>query len=303
MSADDGNFDITAFNHEKGYIPTNSTGQHPGLTGTYTVGSNLEGGTPGLTGKTGNIVDLNDSSVWSTHDGIYPQLSVFENASNWSSEEMELVKCYSQASVSTVFLEHWDHIMTSDNQTYNIQTDELFTPTAKAEENNYVYDTIRDITLKFEFSSNENSEHTYNNITWSVDNEMNQSRNFVEDFSIDYDNATVTGESQYNADVLTILNPGKDTDNINPELLELMQSLGETKDIYKCYEFAPGKSWIKVEVKSNDGNITGMRKLRLLPMAYLDAGNYAEISIDADGNNHIDGFLLIRNNQIENGWF
>ena len=270
-----------------GYIPTNSTGQHPGLTGTYTVGSNLEGGTPGLTGKTGNIVDLNDSSVWSTHDGIYPQLSVFENASNWSSEEMELVKCYSQASVSTVFLEHWDHIMTSDNQTYNIQTDELFTPTAKAEENNYVYDTIRDITLKFEFSSNENSEHTYNNITWSVDNEMNQSRNFVEDFSIDYDNATVTGESQYNADVLTILNPGKDTDNINPELLELMQSLGETKDIYKCYEFAPGKSWIKVEVKSNDGNITGMRKLRLLPMAYLDAGNYAEISIDADGNNHI----------------
>ena len=268
-----------------GYVSSNATGSIPGLTGVYTKGSKLSGGTSGLTGSSGNIVNMGDSSAWIQKDGLYPQLKAFADGTGGNNSE--LIKCYSQASVSTVFLENWDYIMTDDNQTYNIQTEEPHTPTAKAEENNYIYDTIRDITLKFEFSSNENSEHTYDNIIWKVDSEMNRSRGFIDDYTIDYDEANVLGENSYNADVLTILNPAKNSGNIDPELLKLMESLGDTKDIYKCYEFAPGKSWVKVEVKNNSGTVVGTRKLRLLPMAYVDAGNYAEINIDQDGNNKI----------------
>ena len=266
----------------------NYSGQIEGLTGVYTVGSSLTGGTKGLTGKSGNIINMGDNSAWIQTDGLYPQLKVFAESNNWSGEEADVVKCYSQASTSTVFLEHYDYTMTSDNQTYNVQTDDSYTPTANATENNLVYDTIRDITLAFEFSSDGNSNgNTYSDIIWEVDHGMNTSREMEENFNITYDTTSVLGEKKFKSPVLTILNPAKNKDAIDPELLALMEQLGETQDIYKCYEFAPGKNWVSVEVKNNSGTVVGTRKLRLLPMAYVDAGNYAEILVQADGSNKI----------------
>ncbi len=269
-----------------GYVSGNATGSIDGLEGVYTKGSSLKGGTPGLTGKSGNIVDMKDKEAWNLKDGLYPQLKVFEEASAFG-EDNELVNCYSQASASTVFLEHWDYIMTKDNVPYNVETDEDFTPNPKAEENNYIYDTIRDITLSFEFTSNDNSEATYDDITWQIDTEMNRSRGFKENFTINYGSDTVFGESSETNKVLNIVNVQKDSNKMDPKLFDLMKELGEVKDIYKCYDFAPGKSWVKVQVKNDSGSVVGERKLRLLPMAYVYAGEYAEIVIDTDGTNRI----------------
>ena len=273
-----------------GFVESNSnySGQIEGITGVYTKGSSLENGTPGLTGKDGNIINMGDDSVWVKNEGLYPQLKVFTEATNWDTNQ-DMIKGYSQASASTIFLEHWDYIMTADDQTYNIQSEDPYSPTANAEENNYIYDTIRDITRQFEFTSKDNSDSIYNNIVWKIDEETNNSRGLIADFNIDYGILTtnVVGESEYNAPVLTIINPAKSTDNISAALYQQIQESGDTKDIYKCYEFAPGKSWVKIEITNDDGVTIGNRKLRLLPMSFIDAGNYTEISIDKDGNNKI----------------
>ena len=115
--------------------------------------------------------------------------------------------------------------MTNENTPYNVETDEDFTPTAKADENNLVYDTIRDITLSFEFTSKANSEASYENIVWKVDKEMNDSRKFIDSFNIDYGEEDPLGETSIKKDVLSIINPAKDTSSIDEDLLELMKKL------------------------------------------------------------------------------
>ena len=76
-----------------GYVSDNSTGSIEGLTGTYTQGSTLKGGTPGLTGKTGNIVSMLDSESWVQKKGLYPQLAVFDSkASEIFKEDADLVR-------------------------------------------------------------------------------------------------------------------------------------------------------------------------------------------------------------------
>ena len=237
----------------------NGTCQLKGLTGVYTKSSELKN-VQGLTD-----VDMQDGSAWLYRTGYYPQLRIFTDLALDNFSNNELVESYSTASAATVFLNHWDTLM---NENGNIENNK---------EAADIYDTIRDITSSFEFTSNGNSNSAGYDLTWEVDSETNKIKGYVEKLNIIQEDGSVKDVS-----VLSIKNPVKNkTDSANFGL--------DVSDIYKCYDFAPGKSWVKIIVENTLGNnVIGTRKLRLLPTAYIDAGNYTEISLVTDNDNSED---------------
>ena len=245
------------------------TCQLNGVTGVYTQESTIKG-VKGLIN-----VDMQDGSAWVYKEGYYPQLRVFtDNAQDYFTNS-ELVQSYSTASTATVFLNHWDEIMTQDGQ---IQ---------EGKDAKEIYDTIRDITSTFEFTSNENSSSSGYDLTWQVDSETNATKGYVEELKITQEDGAVK-----TVPVLSIQNPVKNRgEGANFGL--------DSKDVYSCYDFAPGKSWVKVTVENTLGNnVVGTRKLRLLPTAYIDAGEYAEITLVTDNT---DEGRVIENNIEING--
>src|SRR5699024_8325495 len=145
-----------------------------------------------------------------------PQLRVFtDNAQDYFTNS-ELVQSYSTASTATVFLNHWDEIMTQDGQ---IQ---------EGKDAKEIYDTIRDITSTFEFTSNENSSSSGYDLTWQVDSETNATKGYVEELKITQEDGAVK-----TVPVLSIQNPVKNRgEGANFGL--------DSKDVYSCYDFAPG---------------------------------------------------------------
>ena len=108
-----------------------------GVTGMLTTTSTKSG--VGM--ASGNWNALGASFNNDLGEGYYPQLNVFSNATaaDWGSEETaNLVKAYSQASVSTVMLDTYD-------------TDYNGTALPKT-----TYDTVRDVTGKFPLTSDSN---------------------------------------------------------------------------------------------------------------------------------------------------
>ena len=240
-----------------------------GVTGVYTQESQIKG-VQGLTN-----VDMQDGTAWVYKEGYYPQLRAFVDNAIDNFSNSELVQSYSTASTATVFLNHWDEIMTDDGSVQD------------AEDATKIYDTIRDITSTFEFTSNANSNSAGYDITWQVDSDTNATKGYVEELKITEEDGT-----EKTVPVLSIQNPVKNRgEGANFGL--------EAKDIYSCYDFAPGKSWVKIDVKSTLGNNDiGTRKLRLLPTAYIDAGEYAEITLVTDNT---DEGRVIQNNIEING--
>ncbi len=245
------------------------TCQLNGVTGVYTEESQVKG-VQGLTN-----IDMQDGSAWVYKEGYYPQLRVFADNAIDNFSNSELVQSYSTASTATVFLDHWDNLMTEDGQ---IQS---------GKDAKEIYDTIRDITSTFEFTSNANSNSSGYDITWQVDSETNATKGYVEELKIIEEDGT-----EKTVPVLSIQNPVKNREEGSNFGLE-------AQDIYKCYDFAPGKSWVKVTVENTIGNnVLGTRKLRLLPTAYIDAGEYAEITLVTDNS---DEGRVIENNIEING--
>ena len=119
-----------------------------GVTGVYTQESQVKG-VQGLTN-----VDMQDGTAWVYKEGYYPQLRAFVDNAIDNFSNSELVQSYSTASTATVFLNHWDEIMTDDGSVQD------------AEDATKIYDTIRDITSTFEFTSNANSNSAGYDITW-----------------------------------------------------------------------------------------------------------------------------------------
>ena len=103
--------------------------------------------TPSSNGTgTSSFTGFSDNSQWTFVQNYYPQLSVFSNPTSftgykgWITDSMaqDLVKAYSQASVSTVMLDTYD-------------TD--YNDTVLPKE---TYDTVRDVTGKFPLTSDSN---------------------------------------------------------------------------------------------------------------------------------------------------
>lgn len=231
------------------------------LKGVYTKASETKE-VAGLT----DTVDMGNAAVWdSSMTDYYPQLRAFfddslpENYSQLSAaaqamydRRAEIYKNCALASTATVLLDHYDQLL---NESGKLE-----------EADATVYDTVRDITRKFEFTTDSGS-----GIAWECNADRNKENNYIstidsagQGFSVSYetvgdDGNTQTAEKVHNPEVLKIV---------------LDTTVGEQ---YKCTEFAPGRQWVTVSAGS--GDTEGSRDLRLLPTAYLNAGGTMEVNV------------------------
>ncbi|MCC8192322.1 MAG: hypothetical protein LIO41_04705 [Ruminococcus sp.] len=280
------------------------------LTGVYTTPSTDEyKEIEGLTyDSTKNYsVSMADSS-WRYVDEYYPQLAVFFDSSlnNFSEDKQELVFNYAMASTAAVLLDHYDTVLTMNGYTKeycDLNNTELANLGGLSEQR-LVYDTVRDITRKFEFTSTDsngdmpsvsitsgNSTESGGNISWTTDSSLND-----EFFS--YIDTTAGGDgvslAYYDTDY---------TVSYNPSILTIAVDITTEIGRYKCYDFSCGKQWVTISYDQNnsltqanytDGTLssieavdteydtTGVRNLRLLPSAYINAGETITVEVSND---------------------
>lgn len=140
-----------------------------------------------------------------------------------------------------------------------------------------IYDTVRDITADFSFT-----EAPY--VSWAKDEEKNTESGFFDNVGGDTDNKV---KLNYNVE-------GK---NINGTFDEYVITLDTTTVTdgdttytkYSCTNFMPGKQWLTVNTtqpstdistqSDDEDDVTGKRSLRLIPTAYLEAGNDATVRV------------------------
>ena len=269
--------------------------QIPGVVGVYTMASEAKA-VKGLA-DTINIMDSNigndsQSNEWVYLSGFYPMLKVFCNNeifnTSFDEKRKELVEAYARASVSTVLLNHYDTILDENG---------LEREATASEEDKKIYDTVRDITSKFELTTDDEK-----GITWGKDVEMNETRNLTDKFG---------GEDGFTLSYVTVnqnengeyLNGSENESIVTKKFTPNVLTIGRYDDpeddrgyYYKCFDFAPGIQWLKVsagEVQSDttgrleepqykEGAIIGSRSFRLLPTAYLNAGDIMHINVKTD---------------------
>ncbi len=280
------------------------------LTGVYTTPSTdkykeIEGLTYDSTKN--YSVSMADSS-WRYVDEYYPQLAVFFDSSlnNFSEDKQELVFNYAMASTAAVLLDHYDTVLTMNGYTKeycDLNNTELANLGGLSEQR-LVYDTVRDITRKFEFTSTDsngdmpsvsitsgNSTESGGNISWPTDSSLNEEFYSYIDTTEDGDGVSLdyydtTYSVSYNPSVLTIA-------------VDITTEIGR----YKCYDFSCGKQWVTISYNDSnsltqanytDGTLssidavdteydtTGYRILRLLPSAYIYAGETITVEVSND---------------------
>lgn len=252
-----------------------------GLTGVYTQSSEQKG-VAGLTDTVEMNVGLaaGETQKWSSLSGqFYPQLAAWTTEPERSAYPEGLAGdmlykrqlryyYYSLASTAAVFLDHYDNML-----------DETGAEVPAGVE---VYDTVRDITRKFTFTTDDS-----NGIVWKNDN-TDGSRNDLNGFVAKMGqqgagSADKTGFSlSYDSDL-------DGTEDVSQSFDPNVLVIGEYDGVYKCLDFAPGKQWVTVtasrtSAEAEGDGITGKRELRLLPTAYLNAGNIIHINVAKDEN-------------------
>lgn len=230
-------------------------GSLDGLTGVYTQSSSQKE-VQGLT----DTVNM-QSNHWQYMQGYYPQIASITIQPNISDYNMNSLVDkmkyerkltyyrYSLASTSTVFLNHYDNYM-------DTECNEVICT------NPTVYDTVRDITSIFSFTSAGNSYSPSGiGTAWSTNIDKNNSSNFTNTFGLQYN---ATGDSNYK-DTYDLSEYGLTgtVENIrNLNVLTIVPSTvdenGETIEnsnecyIYKCTDFSPGKQWVTVSIVDGD---------------------------------------------------
>lgn len=207
-----------------------------GLKGLYTLTSDQKN-VKGLA-DTDGIMTNND--VWVYKNGYYPQLDVFiKDAEKNFGSRAEIARLYSQASTATVFLDHWDTVMDALGNAV---------PTTDTT----IYDTVRDISAKFEFTSGGNS--AISNLGWQNNTEKNEQEKFTSflggvdnngnpiGFSIDFKYMPKGSDSES-----TI------TKKYTPSVLAIQSELEKNNDYsFKCFDFSEGKQFVKVTTCADD---------------------------------------------------
>lgn len=264
--------------------------QIPGVTGVYTQKSTAKN----VKGLADNVRMSNDYTTWEYQNGFYPMLKVFiaNDAFNtlFDDTRSKLVEEYARASVATVLLNHYDTILEDNGEERDATS---------SDEDKKAYDTVRDITSKFELTTNDTL-----GITWGKDKEKNTSRGLKDKFGGD-DGFTLeytTVKQDENGAYLTgTENESKITKTFTPDVLTIGRyddPADERGYYYKCFDFAPGIQWLKVsagDIENNvtnwdnkadltytDPNLVGSRSFRLLPTAYLNAGDIMHINVKTD---------------------
>jgi uncharacterized repeat protein (TIGR01451 family) len=249
--------DIGSYNTYNKWAATPSPNTHlygtvDGITGVYTERSDKKG-------VAGLSTDSLMEGGWIHKDGYYPMLSVFESGAFGSKEKNELAKQCSLASTATVFLDHYDEMLNDKGE--------------KVDAGATIYDTVRDITSKFEFTSEYVDDRDV--VSWATDTIKNGNSGYRNRLGNADNNNGNTGFTLDYSDS----NNSNLTHYFNPKVLTIQR----IDNKYKCLDFAPGKQWVEVTAASEDGKITGTRSLRLLPTAYINAGGMMHINVIGEG--------------------
>lgn len=274
-----------------------------GLTGVYTEESeSLE--VQGLTDLTGE--EMGSNSVWSNVDDYYPQLrsmteEQFKTASKTADSKADQMRqeramsyyyC-SLTSTATVLLDHYDEVM-------DIYGEYIFSD-SKLETNRLVYDTVRDITRKFIFTSTSPN----GTIKWDVNTSKNENSGFKSQLGEEDSQETKgTGETQKsgnqirleydqnNTDTTEVMGgtaaDGKYTVKYLPNVITIVKDGKE----WRCTEFASGKQWVTVTCEGN--GISQTRDLRLLPRAYLNAGDMLTVNVKEGTDKKISNSVYLQ---------
>ena len=145
---------------------------------------------------------------------------------------------------------------------YNLVSNDAYTAAATT------YDTVRDITAAFDFTADAD-------LSWAVDERRNEEEDYYgnfaggDSFTIPYEVAGKTVEGSFGGEVLTF---------------EETEENGVTA--YRVTDFMPGKNWVQVvsgTEAEREAGFGGMRRIRLLPTAYVEAGTNASVSAVYDG--------------------
>lgn len=268
------------------------------INGIYTEKSTIKG-VKGLTDSSLADLGFDSSGAWTQIDEYYPILNAFylhaddyeyaasddttraDEINNMKYERQQLYYYYALASVATVFLDHYDEIL-SDGTDEGVRISQRGNVIAGSEytipageigytQDTTIYDTVRSITRKFTFTSSvPNSE----NICWSSGDDV--SKNAENGF---YSKLCELADDNGHSFTLTwegIANDGSDiTQTYTPNVL----TISEVNGVYKCLDFAPGKQWVGVMVSDAEEIYSGARYLRLLPMAYLNGGGIIKVNV------------------------
>ena len=267
--------------------------QIPGVTGVYTQKSTSKD----VQGLAENVrMGNEDDTTWEYQNGFYPMLKVFiandAFKTSFDDTRSKLVEEYARASVATVLLNHYDTILEDNGEERDATS---------SDEDKKAYDTVRDITSKFELTTNDTL-----GITWGKDKEKNTSRGLADKFG---------GENGFSLDYKTVDQdegndwaylPGEEnestiTKKFTPDVLTIGRYDDPEDDrgyYYKCFDFAPGIQWLKVSAgdiengvtnwdndtvpQYENKNLVGSRSFRLLPTAYLNAGDIMHINVETD---------------------
>lgn len=266
--------------------------QIPGVTGVYTQKSTAKN----VKGLADNVCMSNDDTTWEYQNGFYPMLKVFiandAFKTLFDDTRSKLVEEYARASVATVLLNHYDTILEDNGEERDATS---------SDEDKKAYDTVRDITSKFELTTNDDL-----GITWGKDTEKNTSRGLADKFggengfSLDYKTVNQDEDNDW-AYLPSEENERTITKKFTPDVLTIGRYDDPEDDrgyYYKCFDFAPGIQWLKVsagDIENNvtgwdnntnptytDTNLVGSRSFRLLPTAYLNAGDIMHINVETD---------------------
>ncbi|MCD7722945.1 MAG: hypothetical protein LUH82_03200 [Clostridiales bacterium] len=254
-----------------------------GLSGVYTQASTQKN-VAGLT-DTENIMG---SSGWTYYDEYYPMTTGTlnytytptgnERIDAMYAERGQLYKYYSMVSAATVFLDHYDEIL-SDGSDLDANSNVIAAGTTGATADATIYDTVRDITRKFTFTSAEVDSE----VTWETSTQRNEAYGFYDQlgdgFELTWQDDGEEISGSYNPNVLTIYQDG---------------------DTWKCADFAPGKQWVNVSIG------VGTRYLRLLPSAYLNAGGIisVDVTVSDDDEQTVSNTvsMYVPNSNASGGW-
>jgi uncharacterized repeat protein (TIGR01451 family) len=242
--------------------------------------------------------DLYNQGQWSyKNTDYYPQLNSMRYLNVYSkpedgandliidmySKRYDVFKANSMASTATVFLDHYEQLFTVDgiykSDTSVVNYNESLDGDVRTQ-SEFVYDTIRDITSKFQFTTIEGTDGT---IKWEVDKARNKQSGFF---------STIAFSQTYD---VTDRNGKAVTTTFNPSVIEIVQNpKAEIENEWQCNSFAPGKSWVKVSYDCNGSSAS--RSFRLLPTAYLNAGSPMTISVNQEEDGSYTN-LVTYNNQ------
>lgn len=151
-----------------------------------------------------------------------------------------------------------------------------------------VYDTVRDITASFTFTNG-------TNVAWELDEARNKASRFFSKIQ-----STKDGEPTEGFDLSYKVENKEIEGTFNEKVITLD---GNGTDGYRCDRFMPGKQWVKVSAHSDMSGAYGSRSIRLIPTAYLEAGNDADIYVLQSASDtelkHVGNKVVYKENDLQ----